>query len=127
MATLEVTQENFQQVVSGNNMVLVDFWAPWCGPCRSFAPAYEAASEKFPDVVFAKVNTEEQQALAAHFQIRSIPTLMIFREQVIIFAQPGALPAAALEQVIEKAKSLDMDMVRREIEAHKDQAQKSSG
>ena len=127
MATLEVTQENFQQVVSGNNMVLADFWAPWCGPCRSFAPAYEAASEKFPDVVFAKVNTEEQQALAAHFQIRSIPTLMIFREQVIIFAQPGALPAAALEQVIEKAKSLDMDMVRREIEAHKDQAQKSSG
>ena len=127
VATLDVTQENFHQVVSGNNMVLVDFWAPWCGPCRSFAPAYEAASEKFPDVVFAKVNTEEQQALAAHFQIRSIPTLMIFREQVIIFAQPGALPAAALEQVIEKAKSLDMDMVRREIEAHKDQAQKSSG
>jgi thioredoxin 1 len=84
-------------------MVLVDFWAPWCGPCRSFAPAYEAASEKFPDVVFAKINTEEQQALAAHFQIRSIPTLMIFREQIIIFAQPGALPASALEQVIEKA------------------------
>ena len=127
VATLDVTQENLHQVVSGNNLVLVDFWAPWCGPCRSFAPAYEAASEKFPDVVFAKVNTEEQQALAAHFQIRSIPTLMIFREQVIIFAQPGALPAAALEQVIEKAKSLDMDMVRREIEAHKDQAQKSSG
>jgi len=108
-------------------MVLVDFWAPWCGPCRSFAPAYEAASEKFPDVVFAKVNTEEQQALAAHFQIRSIPTLMIFREQIIIFAQPGALPASALEQVIEKAGSLDMDEVRREIEAHKDQTQQSSG
>ncbi len=127
MATLEVTQENFQQVVSGNQMVLVDFWAPWCGPCRSFAPAYEAASEKFPDVVFAKVNTEEQQALAAHFQIRSIPTLMIFREQIIIFAQPGALPASALDQVVEKAKSLDMDEVRREIAAHKDETKQSSG
>jgi thioredoxin len=108
-------------------MVLVDFWAPWCGPCRSFAPAYEAASEKFPDVVFAKINTEEQQALAAHFQIRSIPTLMIFREQIIIFAQPGALPASALEQVIEKAKSLDMEMVRSEIAAAKDKDQRSSG
>ncbi|BAV32653.1 thioredoxin [Sulfuricaulis limicola] len=116
MATIEVTQENFNQVVNGNSMVIVDFWAPWCGPCRSFAPAYEAASEKHPDVVFAKVNTEEQQALAGYFQIRSIPTLMIFREKIIIFAQPGALPAAALEQVIEKAKALDMNEVRREIE-----------
>ncbi len=116
VATVEVTQENFHQVVSGNNMVIVDFWAPWCGPCRSFAPAYEAASEKFPDVVFAKVNTEEQQVLAGHFQIRSIPTLMIFREKIIIFAQPGALPPAALDQVIEKANALDMDDVRREIE-----------
>ncbi|MDO8703972.1 MAG: thioredoxin [Sulfuricaulis sp.] len=116
MATLEVTQENFHQVVSGNNMVVVDFWAPWCGPCRSFAPAYEAASEKYPDVVFAKVNSEEQQTLAGHFQIRSIPTLMIFREKIIIFAQPGALPPAALDQVIEQAKALDMDEVRREIE-----------
>jgi len=98
-------------------MVIVDFWAPWCGPCRSFAPAYEAASEKHPDVVFAKVNTEEQQALAGYFQIRSIPTLMIFREKIIIFAQPGALPPAALEQVIGKAKELDMDEVRREIES----------
>ncbi|MHB8536180.1 MAG: thioredoxin [Sulfuricaulis sp.] len=119
MATLDVTQENFHQVVSGNKIVVVDFWAPWCGPCRSFAPAYEAASEKFPDVVFAKVNTEEQQALAAHFQIRSIPTLMIFREQIIVFAQPGALPAAALDQAIEKSKALDMDEVRREIEKHR--------
>ncbi len=124
MATLDVTQENFHQVVSENSMVLVDFWAPWCGPCRSFAPAYEAASEKFPDVVFAKINTEEQQALAAHFQIRSIPTLMIFREKIIIFAQPGALPASALEQVIEKAKSLDMDEVRREIEKERASASK---
>jgi thioredoxin len=121
VATVEVTQENFNQVVSGNNMVIVDFWAPWCGPCRSFAPAYEAASEKHPDVVFAKVNTEEQQALAGYFQIRSIPTLMVFRDKIIIFAQPGALPAAALDQVIEKAKALDMDEVRREIAAEKDQ------
>ena len=121
VATVEVTQENFNQVVSGNGMVIVDFWAPWCGPCRSFAPAYEAASEKHPDVVFAKVNTEEQQALAGYFQIRSIPTLMIFRDKIIIFAQPGALPAAALDQVIEKAKALDMDEVRREIAAEQNQ------
>lgn len=121
VATVEVTQENFNQVVNGNNMVIVDFWAPWCGPCRSFAPAYEAASDKHPDVVFAKVNTEEQQALAGYFQIRSIPTLMVFRDKIIIFAQPGALPAAALDQVIEKAKALDMDEVRREIAAEKDQ------
>lgn len=108
-------------------MVLVDFWAPWCGPCRSFAPAYEAASEKFPDVVFAKVNTEEQQALAAHFQIRSIPTLMIFRDKIIIFAQPGALPPAALEQVVEKAKALDMETVRREIAAEQNKPPQPTG
>lgn len=127
MATVEVTQENFHQVVSENNMVLVDFWAPWCGPCRSFAPAYEAAAEKFPDVVFAKVNTEEQQVLAAHFQIRSIPTLMIFRDKIIIFAQPGALPPAALEQVIEKAKALDMEEVRREIAAEENKPTQPAG
>jgi thioredoxin len=125
VATVEVTQENFNQVVSSNNMVIVDFWAPWCGPCRSFAPAYEAASEKHPDVVFAKVNTEEQQALAGYFQIRSIPTLMVFREKIIIFAQPGALPAAALDQVIEKAKALDMNEVRREIEKEQANASKN--
>ena len=125
VSSVEVTQENFHQIVSGNNMVIVDFWAPWCGPCRSFAPAYEAASDKYPDVVFAKVNTEEQQALAGYFQIRSIPTLMIFREKIIIFAQPGALPASALEQVIGKAKSLDMNEVRREIEKESANAPKS--
>ncbi|MCR4346741.1 MAG: thioredoxin [Sulfuricaulis sp.] len=125
MATVEVTQENFNQVVSGNNMVIVDFWAPWCGPCRSFAPAYETASEKYPDIVFAKVNTEEQQALAGYFQIRSIPTLMIFREKIIIFAQPGALPTSALDQVIDKAKALDMNQVRAEIEKEQAKAPKS--
>ena len=125
VATVEVTQENFNQVVNGNSMVIVDFWAPWCGPCRSFAPAYEATSEKHPDVVFAKVNTEEQQALAGYFQIRSIPTLMIFRDKIIIFAQPGALPASALDQVIGKAKSLDMNEVRREIEKESANAPKS--
>lgn len=125
MATVEVTQENFHQIVSQNNLVLVDFWASWCGPCRSFAPVYEAASIKFPGAIFAKVNTEEQQELAAYFQIRSIPTLMIFRENILIFSQPGSLPAAALDQIIEKAKSLDMDKVRREIGQESADAQES--
>ena len=125
VATVEATQENFHQVVSENNMVIVDFWAPWCGPCRSFAPAFEAASEKHPDIVFAKINTEEQQELAGYFQIRSIPTLMIFREKIIIFAQPGALPASAFDQVIEKAKALDMNEVRAEIEKEKSKAPKT--
>ncbi len=115
MATIELTKENFEEVVTGNDLVLVDFWATWCGPCQSFAPIFEEASEKYPDVTFAKVNTEEQQELAGHFQIRSIPTLMIFREQIIIFSQPGALQGSQLSQVIEKAKELDMDEVRRDI------------
>ena len=122
MATVELTKENFEQIITGNDMVLVDFWAPWCGPCRSFAPVFEAASEKYPDVVFAKVNTEDEQEIAAHFQIRSIPTLMIFREKVIIFSQPGALPASALDQLVDQASKLDMDQVRRDIEAQASQA-----
>jgi thioredoxin 1 len=117
MATIELTKDNFEQVVTGSDMVVVDFWAPWCAPCRSFAPTYEAASERHEGVVFAKVNTEEEQELAAAFNIRSIPTLMLFREQVILYAEPGALPPPALEEILAKAKSLDMDSVRKEIAA----------
>jgi thioredoxin len=120
VATVELTDTNFEDVITKNDIVIVDFWAPWCGPCRSFAPTYEQVSEKFPGVVFAKVNTEEQHALAGHFQIRSIPTLMIFREQIILLAQPGALPAAALTQVVEKTQALDMAEVRRQIEQQND-------
>ena len=115
MATKALTKENFEEVVNGNDMVIVDFWAPWCGPCKGFAPVFEAASEKHPDVVFAKVNTDDEQELAASFNIRSIPTLMLFREKVILFSQAGALPGSALEQVITKGKELDMAMVHKEI------------
>ena len=115
MATIELTQENFDRTLNENPMVIVDFWAPWCGPCRGFAPVYEKASEAHPEVVFAKVNTDEQQELAGGFGIRSIPTLMVFREKVILFQQAGALPGNALEQVITQAKSVDMAKVHDEI------------
>ena len=117
MATMDLTKENFEQTVGGNPIVIVDFWAPWCGPCRGFAPVFEKASESHPDVVFAKVNSDEQQELAGAFNIRSIPTLMVFREKVVLFQQAGALPGQALEQVLTQAKSLDMAKVHAEIAA----------
>ena len=115
MATVELTKDNFEQVVTGNDVVIVDFWAPWCAPCRAFAPTFEQASEQHADVVFAKVNTEVEQEVAGAFNIRSIPTLMVFREKVILYAEAGSLPAAALEQVITQAKGIDMAEVHREI------------
>jgi thioredoxin len=126
VATVELTQENFEQTVNGNNMVIIDFWAPWCGPCKGFAPVYEKAAEAHPDVVFGKVNTDDQQELAGSFGIRSIPTLIVFREKVILFQQAGALPGTALEQVITQAKSLDMTKVHAELAAQQQTSQAAS-
>lgn len=115
MPTVSLDATNFEEVVLGDGLVVVDFWAPWCGPCRSFAPVFEAASEAHPDVVFGKVNTEEQPDLARAFEIRSIPTLMVFRERVLVFAQPGALAAPVLEDLIGQVLDLDMDEVRARV------------
>jgi thioredoxin len=118
MAMTALTEATFEQTVTGNDIVLVDWWASWCGPCRAFAPVFEAAAEQHDDIVFAKVDTEAEQRLAAMAGIMSIPTLMVFREGVLVFSQPGALPAAALEDLIGQVRALDMDEVHRAVAAH---------
>ena len=120
MAYVELTKENFEEVITSNDTVVVDYWAEWCGPCKSFGPVFEKVSEDFPGAVFAKVDTQNEQEIAAYFQIRSIPTLMIFREKVVVFSQPGALPEGALRDVVSKAENLDM------VEVHKQVAQQQA-
>ena len=115
--TVEIKGENFKQVVERDGIVLIDWWAPWCGPCRVFGPTYEKVAAKHPDITFGKVNTEDQPDLAASFEIRSIPTLMILRDKVLLFSQPGAVPEAALEDLIRQVRALDMEKVRADIAA----------
>jgi thioredoxin len=121
-AVVELTKKTFAQAIDGHPFAVIDFWAPWCGPCRAFAPVFAAAAGRHPDLLFAKVNTEEQQELAAHFHIRSIPTLMIIRDNIIVFAQPGALSGGALDEVLAAAHTLEMDAVRREASAQESEA-----
>ena len=127
MTTINLTADTFQETVTGDGITLVDWWAGWCGPCMQFAPVYEAASENHPDITFAKIDTEAEQELSAAVQISSIPTLMVFREGVLLYAQPGALPANALEEIITQVRALDMDQVRREIAAQEAAGAEVSG
>jgi thioredoxin 1 len=126
MAYVELTKENFEEVVTSNDMVVVDYWADWCGPCKSFAPVFEKVSEDYPNAVFAKVDTQSEQEIAAFFQIRSIPTLMIFREKVVVFSQPGALPEGALRDVVTKAENLDMEEVHKQVAQQQAEQQKQA-
>ncbi|THV33909.1 thioredoxin [Glycomyces buryatensis] len=122
MATVALTKDNFEETVTGNDIVLVDWWADWCGPCKQFGPTYEKSSETHTDVVYGKIDTEDQPELSAEAGIQSIPTLMAFRDGILLYSQPGALPAAALEEVISKVKELDMDEVRKQVEAEEAKA-----
>ncbi len=116
MSTIALTEDQFEQTVNADGIVLIDFWASWCGPCRAFAPVFEAAAEEHPEITFAKVDTEAEQRLAGGLQIQSIPTLMIFRDGILMFSQPGALPKATLDDLISQVEALDMDEVRRQLD-----------